>query len=379
MDVELGNGDGTFTYRLSLQPAATALVAADFDGDGVSDLAVTNDVTDTVNTLLALTVSATANVTGVTLQGAIQHAVTASYGGDDSHRAGISNIVSLVAAQDTSLTLTATPAGGSSYGQLVSLMAVLTPNIGTGIGKVAEAVLFFNGTEYVGATQLFNGQATLNLTTLPRGVLSLTAVYYGDGTYKPSTSVPLRYVVAPLVPQISFAVANQVYGVAPFAVSATSDSPGTITYSVASGPATIAGNTVTLTGSGTVVLLASQAASGGYAAGSQTATFAVSAPLTMVTLRLLSTKLVYPLPTIFEVSIGLRGKVVPTGSVQLLDGATVVGTYPVFAFLGGYAFGLTPQLTVGPHTLTARYLGDQHHAPGVSAPVAVTVSAGGRR
>jgi streptogramin lyase len=64
----------------------------------------------------------------------------------------------------------------------------------------------------------------------------------------------------------------------PFAVSATSNSSGAITYSVVSGPATIAGSTVTLTGiAGTVVLQAAQAASSSYGPGTQNASFTVIA------------------------------------------------------------------------------------------------------
>ena len=61
----------------------------------------------------------------------------------------------------------------------------------------------------------------------------------------------------------------------PFPVAATSNSTGAFTYSVVSGPATISGSTVTLTGAGTVVLKASEAADSNYAAASQTATFTV--------------------------------------------------------------------------------------------------------
>jgi streptogramin lyase len=64
----------------------------------------------------------------------------------------------------------------------------------------------------------------------------------------------------------------------PFSVSATSNSSGAITYSVVSGPATILGNSVTLTGvAGTVVLQASQAASASYGPGTQNASFLVIA------------------------------------------------------------------------------------------------------
>jgi hypothetical protein len=57
---------------------------------------------------------------------------------------------------------------------------------------------------------------------------------------------------------------------------ATSNSTAAITYTVVSGPATISGSTVTLTGAGTVILQASQAASADYLAGAQQATFSVA-------------------------------------------------------------------------------------------------------
>ncbi len=81
----------------------------------------------------------------------------------------------------------------------------------------------------------------------------------------------------PAAPTISFTVGNQTYGAAPFAVSATSNSTGAFTYSVVSGPATITGSTVTLTGAGTVVLQASEAADSNYAAATRNATFTVGA------------------------------------------------------------------------------------------------------
>ena len=71
---------------------------------------------------------------------------------------------------------------------------------------------------------------------------------YAAGTQNASFTVTAE------APTISFTVPNQTYGVAPFTVSATSNSSGAITYSVVSGPATISGSTVTITGVGTVVL-----------------------------------------------------------------------------------------------------------------------------
>jgi trimeric autotransporter adhesin len=86
----------------------------------------------------------------------------------------------------------------------------------------------------------------------------------------------------PLVPTLTFApISTQVEGATPFAVSATSASTGAVTYAVTSGPATIAGNMVTVTGVGTVVLTANQAASGSYTAATATASFMVVGPFTL--------------------------------------------------------------------------------------------------
>jgi NHL repeat-containing protein len=88
--------------------------------------------------------------------------------------------------------------------------------------------------------------------------------------------------VVALVPTLSFAaIAPHTYGDPPFMVSATSASSGAVTYTVVSGPATITGSTVTLTGVGTVVLNASQAASGNYAPATATTSFTVTAAFTL--------------------------------------------------------------------------------------------------
>jgi hypothetical protein len=92
-----------------------------------------------------------------------------------------------------------------------------------------------------------------------------------------STSASVTVDVIGGTPTLSFAtIPDQVYGASPFAVTATSNSSGAITYSVVSGPATISGNMVALTGMGTVILQASQAASGSYTATTATSSFTVN-------------------------------------------------------------------------------------------------------
>jgi hypothetical protein len=59
-------------------------------------------------------------------------------------------------------------------------------------------------------------------------------------------------------------LATRTYGEAPFAVSATASSGLPVTFSIVSGPATIAGDTITLTGAGAVTVRASQAGNSNF-------------------------------------------------------------------------------------------------------------------
>ena len=108
-------------------------------------------------------------------------------------------------------------------------------------------------------------------------VSGLTTDY--DGTVRPfpPSLGAVEYVSGLAIPTLNFtAIANQTYGGAAFAVSATSASDGAVSYAVVSGPATISGSTVTLTGAGTVVLGATQAATSTYTAATASVSFAVA-------------------------------------------------------------------------------------------------------
>jgi hypothetical protein len=115
-----------------------------------------------------------------------------------------------------------------------------------------------------------------NTSTLAVGTHTLTANSIADNNYVAAAGSNTLTVLA--LPTIVFSVPNHHTMDAAFTVAATSNSSGAFTYSVVSGPATVSGSTVTLTGAaGTVTLQASQAANGSYAAGTQTASFSVIA------------------------------------------------------------------------------------------------------
>ncbi|HUV70830.1 MAG TPA: putative Ig domain-containing protein [Terracidiphilus sp.] len=131
-----------------------------------------------------------------------------------------------------------------------------------------------------------SGPATIagNLVTITgAGTVVLGASQAATTNYTSATA-STSFTVNPETPTLTFAaIPTQTFGDPSFTVSATSASSGTVTYSVTSGPATIAGNTVTTTGAGTVVLGASQAASGNYGAATASTSFTVNPALSITT------------------------------------------------------------------------------------------------
>lgn len=250
------------------------LGTADFNGDGKTDLAIVGFSSQSVWVYLSrgLTQTATATANNISLIGTGTHQIQASYPGDTTYAPSVSTTIGLTALSATTLALNANPST-STYGQQVALTATLTPQ---GHSTDDQTIQFFQNGTFLGSASLTGGFAVLNTTSLAAGTDSLQAKYPGDQLFlAPSTSALLSYTVAGS-PSISFAVPNPTYGAQPFSVAATSNSTGALTYSVVSGPATISGSMVTVTGAGTVVLQASQAAAGNYGAGTQNASFVVN-------------------------------------------------------------------------------------------------------
>ena len=249
-----------------------AVAVGDFNGDGIQDVVSASG--NSISTLLSQ-LTQTVAVNQVSPIGTGVHQIEASYSGDSQLSGSSSNTTALSAQPvPTSLTLAASPVS-SQFGQQVSLVANLSPFQDEGLNATG-LVTFYSGTQTLGIGNLIGGTATLTTSSLPVGGDSLTATYGGNSNFAGSTSSTVFFVVSGTKPTISFAVPNTTYGVAPFNVAATSNSTGAITYSAVGGPATVSGSTVTITGAGTVILEALQAASGNYGSGSKTATFTVA-------------------------------------------------------------------------------------------------------
>lgn len=89
----------------------------------------------------------------------------------------------------STITLTATVSFTPTMNYGMAKLNTVTPTAPTG------TVSFFNGSTNLGTAPLTNGTATFNVSTLPAGTDSLTAVYSGDSNFIPVTSAPLTELV----------------------------------------------------------------------------------------------------------------------------------------------------------------------------------------
>jgi len=105
------------------------------------------------------------------------------------------------------------------------------------------------------------------LTITGAGTVVVTANQAGNAAYQAATPVAQTLIVNQASQVISFSLASPVtYGVAPITLSATATSGLAVSFAVTSGPATISGNTLTITGGGIVVVTATQAGNANYSA-----------------------------------------------------------------------------------------------------------------
>lgn len=155
--------------------------------------------------------------------------MVASYPGNITFPAAISNTVSLTAQPlITSLSLTASPTG-ASYDQPITLTAKLTPAFSATLTTEGQVVSFKAGNRNLGMAPLRAGIATLSTAEIDAGSQNLMAAFAGDQNFS-AASANAVVGIAPVVPVLHFTVADHTFGDAPFSVAAVSPSQGAITY-----------------------------------------------------------------------------------------------------------------------------------------------------
>jgi hypothetical protein len=188
-----GKGDGTFqpqvafTGNLGNSPYPVAV--GDFNGDGMSDLAIAN-YTDQSTSILLGVQAETLAANNVTVIGPGAHNVRASYPGDTDYAGSNSTTVPLIGLLGTTTVLTSS-AQSVPNGTPFTFTATVASSSGTPTGSVS----FYDSTTLLGTAPVHaSGIATFS-DTLSAGTHSVTATYTGDNNYNASTSAAISVTV----------------------------------------------------------------------------------------------------------------------------------------------------------------------------------------
>jgi DNA-binding beta-propeller fold protein YncE len=248
------------------------------------------------------------------------------------------NTLTLVGAG--SVTLKAVQAGNDTYKAATDVVQTFN------INKASQAITFEPLADKMESDTPFNlsaeassglpvtfsivsGPATLAANTLTltgSGVVRVKATQAGDANYEPALEVFQSFnVTAATVKsnqRITFAVIeDKTFGDASFALTAAASSGLPVTFSVISGPAVVSGNTLLLTGAGTVTIQATQWGNEMYhAAATVKRTFTVHQASQVITLAALADKTSGDAP--FRVS-GLASSGLPLSFTVVSGPATI--------------------------------------------------------
>jgi len=256
-------------------------------------------------------------------------------------------------------------ANSVAYGAPVTLTATIAGGCVTPTGTVS----FLDGTEPLGTIALnSSGAAAYTARALAAGAHSITASYGGSTTCGSATATAVNVTVTRAAQTIGFTPLSSapIYGASPLTLSASASSGLPVTFS-ATGPATVNGTALTITGAGSVVVTANQAGNANYEAASPVSqTIAVARATPTVGLTSSSSG-----ATVTLTATATGSGVKPTGQVTFLNGAAQLGTSTLNS---GGAAGLTATLPVGQNSVTASYAGDSNYVAATSVVVSVAVN-----
>jgi hypothetical protein len=393
------SSSGIATYNTYLLTQGSHQISAIYNGDsnfmGAQSAAITQTVNPKTNTTTAVTSSAnpattgvqvtfTATVTPAAATGYVQfkdattvlatvalangtaafstssltagtHSIAANYTGDTADNASSGNLTQTI--QIATTISVASSQNPIPVGASVTFTAGVTPSTATG------TVQFLDGATVLGTTSLAGGSASFTAASLAQGTHSITAIYSGDANDAGSTSAVLSQAVKAvtalsLVSSLNPSVVGQTVT---FTASLNPAATGTVqfldgatvlaTIAVASGGATYSTSTLA---QGTHQIGAAYSGDSNYMSSQSAALTQTVNPKASTTTTLVSPSNPSPLGS----PVSLTANVTPataTGTVQFLDGATVLGTATLS---GGSAVFTATGLTQGTHSITAVYGGD---------------------
>ncbi len=261
----LGDGEGSFSsFYEGCNGTPTSLGVADIDGDGVQDIVIGIDNPSGELSVL-LGGAGIFPLPGSTFEvpGGPQGLVLADFNGDgriDVATANFDGTVSVFLGASATSSVELTLSGAASPSPTVGVAVNLSSSVtSTGWDQAIGNVNLVDGTNVVTTGILNQGTTALTTAFTTVGVHMLVASYRGDFRTLGSTSAPLTLTVSKGSQTITFpALPNHSYGDPPFQVPVSASSGLPVTLTVLSGPATISGNVLTLTGTGVVTIQASQ-------------------------------------------------------------------------------------------------------------------------
>lgn len=351
--VEIAAGtssDGPLTGTVTFSDAGTVLGKADVNASGQATIAVTS-----------LRV-------GV-------HPIVATFGGNTNYAASASGTLSEAVQQTASVVGLSAVSTSILTGKAATFTAVVTSATGVPTGTLT----FHDGAIVLGNSTLdANGKASLVTTRLSTGAHTVTATYSGDANYLPATSAGLVEMVSLAQPVLSLMAPSSV-GVAGLVAqfSATLGTDGvapTGTLSLLDGAAVIGSNSVTATGVfrfavsslsvGSHQLVAKYSGDGNNAPASSTAVvFTVQQAATSTVLTTGINPLMQGQPLTLKAAVRSDSPH-PVNEVRFFDGEQALASVPLGE--DGTAEFVATGLSLGPHALTAVFLGDTNHAGSVS-------------
>ena len=283
--------------------------------------------------------------------------------------------------------VTASQAGNSSYGAATPVPQTIIVNpapLSVTVNSATRAYGAANPTFSGTPTGFVNGDTAVS-TGLNYSSTATTASQPGPYTITASLAnltAAQNYLlnvthgtltVTAAANAITFAQLSPVtYGASPVTLNATSSSSLPVSFKV-SGPATVNGTLLTLTGAGTIIVTASQPGNTDYSAATPVQQSVTVNPATpTLTLTPSATSAVYGTSITLTVqTTGVSGGVLPGGTVTL----TLDGTPHTLTLANGTAIYNGSSLATGQHTATASYSGDANYQPvssGASASFTIT-------
>jgi Bacterial Ig-like domain (group 3)/Divergent InlB B-repeat domain len=262
------------------------------------------------------------------------------------------------------------PPVAGAYSNLVSLSAIVGPTGAVFSGSLQFQVAGVNACAAITVTG--SGTYACNYTiTQGAGTYAITATLTSTTPLVQGSSGSGQLTVTRLTPTVTWNKPADIVSGTPLGsaqLNATASVAGTFVYTPPAGTILPVGNAQTLS----VVFTPTN--TGGYTSVTATVQINVTPPPTPVIMQVLASKLTFPEPVLFEVTVAPNGAIVPTGSIRIYDGATLLQSFDL-PTQNNHTFGLTlTPLNVGTHSLKAVYPGDKNYTPGTSAPVVITVA-----